>query len=56
MTESYLGALCRAGNPVDFDLMPGVSHSFAGKVSAAEAVEWMSGRFAGLPAPNSCGR
>ena len=54
VTEDYLGKLCRAGTTVAFDLMPGVSHSFAGIVSAPQALEWMAGRFAGLPAPTSC--
>ena len=54
VTENYLGELCRAGNPVEFDLMPGVSHTLAGFSSAPLAVEWMGGRFAGLPAPNTC--
>ena len=54
VTENYLGELCRAGNPVDFDLMPGVSHTQAGFLSAAQAVAWMADRFAGRPVPDSC--
>ena len=54
ITANYFGRLCRAGDPVDFDVLPGVSHGFAALVSAESAVEWMSGRFAGEVAPTSC--
>lgn len=54
VTANYASKLCRAGNRVDFLELPNVSHSFAAFDSAPEAVAWMSGRFAGYPAPNTC--
>lgn len=56
VTRSYVQRLCRAGNRVRFVLMPNVNHGFAGRDSAAAAVQWMTDRFAGRPAPNDCGQ
>lgn len=56
VTANYAGKLCASGNAVDFLEMPGVSHTSATIVSAPQAVEWMSERFAGRPAPNTCTR
>ena len=56
VTENYRSDLCRAGNRVDFDLMPGISHTLAGFASAPAAMEWITARFAGVSAPSSCDR
>lgn len=55
VTRSYVQRLCRAGSKVQFMLMPNVNHGFAGRDSAAAAVQWMSERFAGQPPRNDCG-
>ena len=39
-----------------FILLPGVSHTFAAKNSAGQALAWMGDRFRGAPAPSDCGR
>jgi acetyl esterase/lipase len=54
VTMDFAGRLCRSGSPVYFREMPNVSHSFAARDSAAEAVKWMAGRFEGQPAPSNC--
>jgi acetyl esterase/lipase len=55
VTHNYMDKLCQAGSRVRMLVMPNVSHGFAGKDSAAEAVAWMADRFAGRPAPSDCG-
>ncbi len=55
VTRSYVQRLCRAGSKVQFLTMPNVNHGFAGRDSAAAAVQWMTTRFAGQPARNDCG-
>jgi pimeloyl-ACP methyl ester carboxylesterase len=56
VTHDYMAKLCASGSAVAFDLLPGVSHAFSGRDSADAAVAWMADRFAGQPAPSSCGR
>jgi hypothetical protein len=36
--------------------MKNVSHGFAGEKSAYQAVNWMTDRFKGKPAPSDCAR
>lgn len=55
VTRSYVQRLCRAGSRVRFVVIPNGNHAFAGRDSAAAAVQWMTDRFAGQPAPNDCG-
>lgn len=55
VTRNYMRRLCSAGSRVQWDFMPGVNHGFIGHDSAAAAVDWMTNRFAGLPAPSDCG-
>jgi acetyl esterase/lipase len=55
VTKDYMQKLCQAGSRVRMLVMPNVSHGFAGRDSAAEAVAWMADRFAGQPAPSDCG-
>ncbi|MEH2469461.1 hypothetical protein V1281_001291 [Nitrobacteraceae bacterium AZCC 2161] len=38
------------------DAMLNVGHGFAGRDAANAAVNWISERFAGNPAPSDCGR
>jgi acetyl esterase/lipase len=54
VTLNYAAKLCRSGNPVQVYLMPGVGHAFAARRSASVAIQWISDRFSGLPAPNNC--
>ena len=55
VTASYVKQACVAGSAVRFLALPGVGHGFAGRDSAAAAVEWMAARFAQAPAPSDCG-
>jgi acetyl esterase/lipase len=55
VTQAYMSSLCRAGRRVKLVTLPGVIHAFAAYRSAAAAVQWMTARFAGSPAPNDCG-
>ncbi len=54
VTQNYVGRLCSAGSKVSFLMMPGVNHGVAGHDAAAAALNWMSGRFDGLPPPSDC--
>jgi acetyl esterase/lipase len=55
VTRNYLRRLCAAGSKVRFLVMANVGHGFAGRDSAAAAVQWITQRFAGQPAPSDCG-
>ena len=55
ITRDYAAKLCAAGSRVAFDWLPGVGHGFAGRDAANAAVAWIAARFAGEPAPSSCG-
>ncbi len=55
VTAAYAQRLCKAGSRVEFLTMPNVGHGFAGHDSADAATAWMADRFAGRPAPSSCG-
>ncbi len=55
VTHDYMERLCRAGSRVRMLVMPNVNHGFAGRDSADAAVDWISDRFAGSPAPSDCG-
>lgn len=54
ITRQYADALCRQGTSVEMKYLDGVSHSYAGYDAALSAIEWMSDRFRGIPAPSSC--
>ena len=41
---------------VSFVELPGVTHTFAARDSAAAAINWMTERFRGAPAPSDCER
>jgi acetyl esterase/lipase len=56
ITKRFGEALCAQGVRVSFVPLPGVSHTFAARDSAAAALNWMTERFRGAPAPTSCER
>ena len=56
ITRRFAVALCKQGTRVRFVLLNGVSHTFAAKASAGQALAWMRDRFRGAPAPSDCGR
>ena len=56
VTADYVKQLCANGNAVRRLLLPAVGHGAAGRDSARAGIQWMSGRFAGAPAPNDCDR
>ena len=56
ITKQFAELLCKQGTRVRFILLPGVSHTFAAKNSAGQALAWMGERFRGAPAPSDCGR
>lgn len=55
VTYGYRDQLCRAGSRVQLLQLPGVGHGFVGYRSSSTAIEWISDRFAGVPAPSNCG-
>lgn len=54
ITREFMDRLCRSGNNVKLHVISGGSHMFSGRDSAYQAVEWMTHRFRGAPAPNDC--
>jgi dipeptidyl aminopeptidase/acylaminoacyl peptidase len=55
-TKRFGEALCAQGVRVSFVPLPGVTHTFAARDSANAALNWMTERFRGAPAPSSCER
>ena len=56
VTKRFGEALCAQGVRVSFVPLPGVTHTFAARDSANAALNWMTERFRGTPAPSSCER
>jgi acetyl esterase/lipase len=56
ITKRFGEALCAQGVRVSFVELPGVTHTFAARDSAAAAINWMTDRFRGAPAPSDCAR
>ncbi|MFT3674207.1 alpha/beta fold hydrolase [Aestuariivirga sp.] len=54
VTLDTVRASCRAGTRVKFISLPGRGHTTAPQFGVADAVQWISERFAGLPAPSNC--
>ncbi len=54
VTLDYMRRLCRAGSKVRLIVLPNANHGFIARDSAEAAVQWMTDRFAGLPAPSDC--
>jgi acetyl esterase/lipase len=55
VTREYASKLCRNGNAVAFDPVPNTGHGFVAFRASVAAVSWIADRFAGAPAPTSCG-
>jgi dipeptidyl aminopeptidase/acylaminoacyl peptidase len=56
ITKRFGEALCAQGVRVSFVPLPGVTHTLAARDSANAALNWMTERFRGAPAPSSCVR
>jgi acetyl esterase/lipase len=56
ITKRFAEALCAQGVRVSFVSLPGVTHTFAARDSAGAALNWMTERFRGAPAPTDCQR
>jgi pimeloyl-ACP methyl ester carboxylesterase len=56
VTRDYVNRACRAGDKVRLVILPGVGHGFAGRDSAAAAIQWIAARFAGDAPPDDCPR
>jgi len=54
VTADFVNGLCRAGATVRYETFSGVGHMRAGRVSATSAIQWMTSRFNGETAPNTC--
>jgi acetyl esterase/lipase len=54
VTQAYMQRQCAAGGKVQMLILPNSNHGFIARDSAASAVAWMAGRFAGSPAPSDC--
>jgi alpha-beta hydrolase superfamily lysophospholipase len=54
VTFDFVDGLCRAGETVQLDVLSGVGHLRAARVSASAAIVWMRDRLEGLRAPNNC--
>jgi pimeloyl-ACP methyl ester carboxylesterase len=54
VTADFVAGLCRRGEGVRFESLPGVDHMRAGRASATSAVQWMRDRFDGKPAKSNC--
>lgn len=53
-TLAMVRASCRAGARVKYLSLRNTDHGRAAKMSAGEAIAWLSGRFKGTAPPNSC--
>ncbi len=56
VTRDYAAKLCEAGSKVETLALPNVGHGWAAHAAAPYAVDWMTARFAGEPAPDDCGK
>jgi pimeloyl-ACP methyl ester carboxylesterase len=56
VTQDYAARLCKVGSKVKALELPNIGHGLAGRAAAPYAVEWMTARFAGEPAPDDCGK
>jgi pimeloyl-ACP methyl ester carboxylesterase len=54
ITKQFGEVLCKQGTRVEYVVLPGVSHTFAAKDSVGRALDWITERFRGAPAPSVC--
>jgi alpha-beta hydrolase superfamily lysophospholipase len=54
VTADFVAGLCRTGERVRFEKLPGVDHMRAGRASATSAIQWMRDRLDGKRAPSTC--
>jgi alpha-beta hydrolase superfamily lysophospholipase len=54
ITRTYAQRLCSAGSRVEYLELAGVGHGFIAADSAMHAVDWITGRFDRVPAPDDC--
>jgi pimeloyl-ACP methyl ester carboxylesterase len=54
VSADFVERLCRSGAVVRVETIDKADHSQMGAAAAGVAVGWISDRFAGVPAPNSC--
>jgi alpha-beta hydrolase superfamily lysophospholipase len=55
VTRRYVDELCASARTVELRLYPGVGHVQTGHVAAPDVERWLAERFAGRPAPSTCG-
>lgn len=51
-TTAAIGRACRLGDVIDSEIVPGKGHTDVGR--SGQEIDWLRGRFAGRPAPNTC--
>ncbi len=51
----FVKSLCTAGETVAYRTYPGVGHVDVGPAALSDVTAWIADRFAGKPAPNTCG-
>ena len=56
VTRDYMRRQCAAGSSVQTVFLKDANHGVIAHDAAPTAVEWMTSRFAGAPAPSDCGR
>jgi acetyl esterase/lipase len=54
VTAEFVRDLCRHGEIVEFEELPGVEHMQAGRASATAAIQWMRDRFEGKRPGSTC--
>ena len=54
ITKQFGETLCKQGTRVEYVVLPGVTHTFAAKDSVGQALNWITERFRGAPAPSVC--
>ena len=55
VTAQFVAELCANGETVDYRVLSGVAHLDAGHIAAPDVAAWIADRFAGAPAPSTCG-
>ncbi|MBI2704174.1 MAG: alpha/beta hydrolase [Actinobacteria bacterium] len=54
ITDTFVQQQCANGEQIEYQMLEGTDHTYAGVVSAPAVVIWTQDRFAGAPAPNNC--